>query len=39
MSFDEGEIKPIAYEDTESYKITKLFLENKEKMLKHLFNE
>jgi len=39
LSFDEGEIKPIAYEDTESYKITKLFLENKEKMLKHLLNE
>ena len=39
LSFDEGEIKPIAYEDTESYKITKLFLENKEKMLKHLFDE
>ena len=36
LLFGEGEIRPCVYEDTESYQITKLFLENREQMLKRL---
>ncbi len=36
LSFDEGEIHPCAYEETESYQITKLFIENREAMLRRL---
>ncbi len=32
-SFDEGEIHKISYEETESYRVTKLFLESREQML------
>lgn len=36
-SFDNDNIRKITYEETESYKITKLFLENRELMLHNLF--
>lgn len=39
FSFDEGSIHRIRYEDTESYQITKLFLDNREYMLKRLLAE
>ncbi len=39
LSFDGEQIHPAAYEDTESYKITKLFVENRELMLKKLMEE
>ena len=39
LSFDDGEIKEINYEDTEHYQITKYFLQNREKMLMELFRE
>ena len=39
FSFDEGSIRQIRYEDTESYQITKLFLDNREYMLKRLLAE
>ena len=39
FSFDEGSIHRIRYEDTESYQITKLFLDNREYMLKKLLAE
>jgi len=39
LSFNEDRIYPIAYEDTESYQITKLFLNNREGSLKKLFDE
>lgn len=39
LSFDGDHIHPIAYEDTESYQITKLFLNNREGLLEKLFNE
>ena len=39
LSFDEGQIHPIAYEDTDSYQITKMFIENKEQMLQALFRD
>lgn len=35
-SFDNNEIVPIEYEETECYLITKMFLENKERMLDNL---
>jgi predicted ATPase len=38
-SLDEGEIKPCMYEDTESYRITKMFIENRKLMLKNLLEE
>ncbi len=37
LSFDEGKIHPIDYEETDSYQITKLFIENKEQLLERLF--
>jgi len=39
LSFDEGEIHPVSYEDTDSVQITKLFLEDRERMLKMLLEE
>ena len=39
FSFDEGSIQQIRYEDTESYQITKMFLDNREYMLKKLLAE
>ena len=39
LSFDEGQIHPIEYEDTDSYQITKLFVENREQLLKRLLSE
>ena len=38
-SFDDGEVHPVGYEETESYQVTKLFLENREMMLKRLLGE
>ena len=37
LNFSEDGIQPIQYEDTESYQITKLFLERRELILKELF--
>lgn len=39
LSFDDGEIHPCAYEDTESYQVTKMFLTHREKMLEGLLGE
>ena len=39
VSFDEGELHRISYEETESYQVTKLFLENREVMLRQLLQE
>ena len=36
---DNGQIHPIDYEDTDSYQITKMFIENKEQLLKRLLEE
>ena len=38
LSFTDAGIHPIRYEDTESYQITKLFLEQRESLLNKLFN-
>ncbi len=39
LSFDDGQVHPVEYEDTDSYQITKLFIENKEHMLKRLLSD
>lgn len=39
LSFDNGGIAEIAYEDTEHYQITKRFLENRHKILNELFQD
>lgn len=37
LSFDNGRIHPLAYEETENYQITKYFLNHRERVLKELF--
>ena len=39
LNFDDGQIHPIDYEDTDSYQITKMFIENKEQLLKRLLSD
>lgn len=39
LSFDEGQIKPINYENTNHYQITKYFLNHREKFLNDMFKE
>lgn len=38
LSFDDGSIHKVSYEDTESYRITEMFINDRELMLKSLFN-
>lgn len=38
LSFDDGSINEITYEETESYKITELFINNKQLLLNNLLN-
>ena len=39
LTFDDGPIHPIAWEDTDSYRLTKLFLNYRERILQDLFAE
>lgn len=39
LSFDEGAINPISYEDTQSYQITKMFINDRKQILRHLLEE
>ena len=39
LSFDDGQIHPITYEETDSYRITKMFIENKDVLLNRLLRE
>ncbi|MCR5236040.1 MAG: AAA family ATPase [Lachnospiraceae bacterium] len=39
LSFDGGQIHPIDYEDTDGYQVTKMFIENREQLLKRLLKE
>ena len=39
FSFSNSTISPVSYEETESYQITKMFLENRERLLTELFEE
>jgi len=36
LSFDDDGIRPIAYEDTDSYRITSMFVNDRERLLHHL---
>ena len=36
LSFDDGAVHPCNYEDTDSYQITSLFLNNREQLLSRL---
>ena len=37
LSFDDGSIHPCSFEETESYRLTQLFLENRTRMMDRLF--
>lgn len=39
LSFDDGQIHPCGYEDTDSYQITAMFINNKEQILQRLLND
>lgn len=39
FSFDGGCIHPIAYEETDSYKVMKMFINNREQVLKYLLDQ
>lgn len=39
LSFDDGVIQEVAYEDTDHYQITRSFLENRDRMLNELFKD
>ena len=39
LTFDQGPIHPCAYEETDSYQITQLFLEHRQQLLKELLGE
>jgi predicted ATPase len=38
-SFSEAGVRPVAYEDTEHYRVTRSFLESPERMLGHLLGK
>ena len=39
LGFDDGRIEPIDYEQTESHRVTRLFLEDRASLLRHLLEE
>ncbi len=39
LSFDDGRMHPISYEDTESYRITDMIISRRESLLRHLIDE
>ena len=39
LSFDAGPIHPIEYEETESYRITEMFIRDRRRFLKRLLDE
>lgn len=39
LSFDNGRIHPCEYEDTDSYQITSMFINDRERILKQLSDE
>ena len=39
LSFDDGAIYPVKYEDTDSYKVTEMFINGRERVLHHLLGE
>ena len=39
LSFDEGKIHPCAYEETDSYQVTSMFINHREQILRRLLEE
>ena len=39
LSFDDGAVRSCEYEDTESYKVTELFINNREALLERMLSE
>ncbi len=39
LSFDEGKICPVSYQETQSYQVTEMFLNHREYLLERLLNE
>ena len=39
LTFDDGTVHPCTYEETDSYQITKMFIDNREQILQRLINE
>ena len=39
LTFDDGAVHPCAYEDTDSYRITSLFLRDRERLLRQMLDE
>lgn len=37
LCFDDGQVHPCAYEDTDSYQVTKMFINNREQLLNKMF--
>ena len=38
-SFDEGQVHPIEYEETDSYQVTEMFINNREQILRRLLSD
>ena len=36
LTFDDGPVHPCTYEETDSYQITKMFIDNREQILQRL---
>lgn len=39
FSFSNGAVSPVSYEETESYQITKMFFENRDRLFEELFED
>ena len=39
LNFNSGTVKPCSYEETDSYRIYEMFIDHREQVLKHLFEE
>lgn len=39
LSFDDGRLHAIEYEDTDSYRVTEIFINNREYLLERLLND
>ncbi len=39
LNFDDGPVHPVSYEETDSYRITKLFVNNREAVLKRMIDD
>ena len=38
MSFDDGIVHPVSYEETDSYQVTEMFINNREQILRRLLD-